>query len=58
MFNQSYRVYIMPLVIHNLGGGHAQTHIHRRPHRNNFKKPGMHHPVAGAHWPAAGTHLV
>ena len=27
---------------HSLGGGHTHTHKHtyRRPHRNNFKKPG------------------
>ena len=53
--------HIMPLVINTLRGGdthtqththkhtqtHTQTHTYRCPHRNNFKKPGVHRPVAG-----------
>ena len=42
--------HIAPLVISSLGGGHTHTHkhIYRRPHRNNFKKPGMRRPQASA----------
>ena len=34
--------HITPLVINSLGGRHTHkhTHIYRRPHWNNFKKPG------------------
>ena len=63
MFNQSYEVYITPLVINSLGCGHTDTHTHTHtdthrhtdtrmhtdnPHRNNFKKPGVSQPAAGA----------
>ena len=40
--------HIMPLVISSLGGGHTHKHTYRCPHRSNFKKPGVHQPVAGA----------
>ena len=50
--------HIKPLVIDSLGGRdtHTNTHIHTQththtyihPHRNNFKKPGMHRHVASA----------
>ena len=58
---ESISGHITPLVINSLGGEHAHTHTHtdthththtythRRPHRNNFKKPGVLRPVAGAH---------
>ena len=40
--------HIMPLAINTLGGRHTHTHTHkhtyRQPHKNNFKKPGMHQP--------------
>ena len=38
----------MPLVIHSLGDGHTNTHTcaYRRPHRNNFKKPGVRQPCS------------
>ena len=38
--------HITPLIINSIRGGHTHTHKHvntrtyRRPHRNNFKKPG------------------
>ena len=50
--DQSYGVYIMPLVINSLGGGHTHTHANTHtndPHRINFKKPGT---------PAVGARLV
>ena len=28
MFNQSYEVHIMPLVLNSLGGGHTHTNTH------------------------------
>ena len=28
LFNQSYEVWIMPIVIYGLGGGHTHTHTH------------------------------
>ena len=39
---ESISHHIMPLVINSLGSGHTQTYTHtyRRPHKNNFKKPG------------------
>ena len=49
LFNQSYEVHIMPLVINSLGRGHTHTSTHTHthtnmhtndPHRINFKKPG------------------
>ena len=43
MLNQSYEVHIMVLIA--LGWTHTK-HTHRHPHRNNFKKPGAHQPVA------------
>ena len=33
--------------INSLGSGHTHKHTYRRPHRNNFKNPGMRWPVAG-----------
>ena len=56
MFNQSYEIYITPLVINNLGRGHTHTgtHTHTQmnthtddPHRINFKKPGARRLQAG-----------
>ena len=41
-FNQSYGLYITPLVTNGLRRGHAHTHTHmhtNEPHRINFKKP-------------------
>ena len=48
----SISCHITPLAINSLGGGHTHTHTHkhiyRRPHRNDFKKPGECRPMAGA----------
>ena len=46
----------MPLVINSLEGGHTHTYTHTNMHtdirgQSNFKKPGV-------HWPVAGEHLV
>ena len=50
MLNQSYGVYITPLVINSLGGGHTQANTHTDdPHRINFKKPGA--PTCGQRTP-------
>ena len=39
LFNQSYEVHIMPLVINSLGHGHTHTNTHTDdPQRINFKK--------------------
>ena len=34
LFNQSYGVHIMPLVINSLGGGYTHTHTHTHTHTN------------------------
>ena len=39
-------VFQTPLDINSLRDGHRNTHTCRRLHRNNFKKPGAHQPVA------------
>ena len=45
--NHSYVLHITPLIINSLAGGY--THAYRGLHRNNFKKPGVHWPVADVH---------
>ena len=42
VFNQSYGVYIMPLVINSLRGRHTNTHILMFTDKGNSKKPGSH----------------
>ena len=49
LFNQSYRVHIMPLVINSLGSRHTQAHMHTDfADKSNFKKPATYQPVSHA----------
>ena len=41
LFNQSHTVYITPLVINTLRGGHTDTHTYQCVNQSNFKKSGM-----------------
>ena len=45
LIDQSYGVYITPLVIHSFGGRHIHTHTYKCLHRSNSKKPDTLWPV-------------
>ena len=57
MFDQSYGIYIMPLVIHSLRGEHTHTHTHTSKHTpTHIDIRGQKQFQETRHTPACGRH--
>ena len=60
LFNQSRRVYITPLVINSLEGGHTHTHTHTHTHKHTHTNTHTHthkHTHTHTHTHTQSTHV-